>query len=87
MNNLLILVLVSVLAFMYICRPSTEKFSTSGLAISDRYCDRLASTYYKPKVHCPKCKDHYGRRICGKQRRNTIDFKTGNYYTKNGMLV
>lgn len=87
MNNLLILILVALIAFMYLCKPNTEKFSTSGLAISDRYCDKLVSTYYRPKVTRPKCRDNYGRRVCGKQRRHTIDFKTGNYYTHNGMLV
>mgnify|MGYP005843809607 CR=1 FL=1 len=87
MNNTLIIVLVAIVLFMVVFKPGMEKFSTSGLAIPDPYCDKLVATYYQPKNQNPKCHNQAGKRVCGMKRRNSIDYKTGNYYLHNGMLV
>lgn len=88
-NNTVLLILAIVIIF-FIMRNTNflfERFSSSGLAISDRYCTRLADVYYHPQVKCPTCRDNYLERICGKKRRHTVDEKTGNYFTQYGKLV
>ena len=87
MKNLPIIILVVVVALMFICMPDSERFSTGGLAISDDYCTKLADVYTGPGNNDPEARDEYRRRVCGKKRRNTIDFTTGNYMTDYGVLV
>jgi hypothetical protein len=94
MNNLPILILVGLLVLSYFWNPfiksvngQNEKFATSGLAISDRYCDKLVSVYNRPKIVNPELRKIYGKRICGNRRHNTVDYRTGNYFTENGTLI
>nr|QBK88745.1 MAG: hypothetical protein LCMiAC01_04270 [Mimivirus LCMiAC01] len=85
MQNIIIIIVVILLVIIFFYRPFQEKFSTSGLAISDRYCEMLGEIYMDPSVTDLEYK--YMNKLCGARRRKTIDFKTGNYYTINGMLV
>lgn len=82
-----VLILIIVLVFAIFIAPKQETFSDSGLAISNRYCQKLTDVYYKPRVNKQKCRFNYRRRICGQQRRNTIDPRTGNYVMDYGVLV
>lgn len=85
--SLILVVVVAIVLAMILFRQGKEKFSTSGMAVPDPYCDKLVATYYRPKNNDDNCRDQWGRRICGEKRRNTIDYKTGNYFMHNGMLV
>ena len=87
MKNLPVLILLAFVALMFLCMPKNEQFSTSGLNMSDRYCQKMADVYYKPKDNNVDCRHNYRKRICGKQRRHTIDTKTGNYFMDHGVLV
>jgi len=88
MENLILLILATLLIIYFMnITTNKEKFSQSGFAISDRDCKKLADVYYKPKVQDPKCRYDYEQRICGKQRRRTIDPQTGNYFTYYGQLI
>ena len=42
-----------------------EHFSTSGLAISDDYCARIADAYYNPRLSDPEQRALYKNMICG----------------------
>ncbi|AYV82368.1 MAG: hypothetical protein Homavirus38_2 [Homavirus sp.] len=84
---ILILILLLIIALVILYNPANEQFSTSGLAISDADCQKLVDVYYRPNDHSPVCRDDYTRRICGYQRRNTVDPQTGNYYTSYGQLL
>jgi len=87
MKNIPLLILLGIIVLMIMCMSDKEKFSQSGLAISDRYCQKLADVYYNPKTTDVNSRFNYRKRICGKQRRNTIDNRMGNYYTDYGILV
>lgn len=87
MKKLLIILFIAAAVLMLFCAPDREKFSASGMAVSDEYCRKLADVYYRPKIRDIECRDDYFERICGKKRRNTIDFRTGNYFTQSGILV
>ena len=86
-ENLPICLLVFALMALCIFFTFRESFSTSGMTISDDYCGRLTDIYYDPANRDPKCRHNARNRICGHERRNTIDYKTGNYYTENGVLI
>ena len=87
MQNLPICILIVVLVLVGFVLMTRENFSTSGLAISNDYCNKLVDVYYDPTDADAKRRADYRERICGMQRRNTIDMETGNYYTQNGILV
>lgn len=87
MQNLLIFALLALVFLMVFCNGNNEAFSTSGLAISDRYCNKLTDVYFNPQMTDSGCRANYKNRICGKQRRNTIDHRTGNYFYDYGVLV
>ena len=87
MRNLLLLILISLLLILIFCNGQKENFSTSGLAISDQDCDKLASVYYNPRISDPECRQNAHQRICGRQRRSTVDTATGNYFYDNGVLI
>jgi hypothetical protein len=80
------LVIVLICVYLYweaITAPKShdEKFSTSGLPISDIDCEKLATVYKYPK----NAKNI--NKICAKDRRKNVYNNTGNYYTVNGNLV
>ena len=85
-NNNIILLLVIIVIMMYFFAPRPEKFSTSGLNMSDRYCDKLSTVYYKPRAGYKNGKI-FKNKVCGRERRNTIGYDTGNYFTEYGQLV
>lgn len=87
MQNLPICILVIVLIFVAFMLAVRENFSTSGLSISNAYCDRIANTYFDPTMTGEEQRAKYTNMICGKDRRNTIAMKTGNYYTQQGVLI
>lgn len=87
MRNLPIIIILVLLVVLYLVVPARESFSQSGLSLSDADCMKLAEVYYRPTVHDPACRSNYNQRICGPQRRSTIDFRTGNYFTENGHLI
>jgi len=87
MKNLPILILVALFVILCFLAPRSESFSDSGLAISNDYCRQLTDVYYRPGVNDPKCRKNYRKRICGKQRRSSIDPWTGNYFTYYGQLL
>ena len=82
-----ILIVLLIIVIIVLCAPRNELFSASGLSLSDEDCRKLVDVYYKPNEHLPECRNNYMKRICGKQRRNTIDPRTGNYYTQYGVLI
>ena len=82
----IILLLVIIVAAIYFFAPKQEKFSTSGLNMSDRYCEKLGTVYYKPRMGHQYKKNNVDK-ICGRDRRNTIGYDTGNYFTEGGQLV
>lgn len=87
MQNLPLCILIIVLVFIGCMLAVRENFSSSGLNISDDYCNRIADVYYDPKNVNAEQREMYKQMICGKQRRNTITRETGNYFTQNGVLV
>lgn len=87
MKNLPIIIGIAVIILLVVTFSWRENFSTSGLAISDRYCAKLAQVYHKPMLQDEEARADYENRICGKERRCTIDNQTGNYFTQNGVLV
>lgn len=87
MKNLPIIIILVILVILYFTIPAKEKFSQSGLSLSDADCMKLAEVYYRPTMKDPECRSEYNGRICGKQRRSTIDYRTGNYFTENGHLI
>lgn len=86
-ENLPILIIIALFVVLYFIMSKRETFSSSGLAVSDRYCQQLADVYYMPRETSADCRHNYRKRICGHPRRNTVDFNTGNYFTENGQLV
>lgn len=80
---LLILVLLLIAAYFMVMKKK-EPFSSSGLAISNPYCERLATSYY---LGYPTCDPDAVEKICGKIRRDTIDYPTGNYFKLNNLLI
>lgn len=83
-----VIIFLSVLiALSILFNKSKEYFSSSGLSISDRYCQQLADVYYRPKDRRPDCRKEYKNRICGSMRRNTIDYNTGNYERLDGVVI
>lgn len=88
MENVLILLLVIALCLLSWCATTqVEKFSSSGLAISNDYCDRLAYSYWRPPINDPTIREAARVNICDKRRRQTIHRPTGNYYTVDGALL
>jgi hypothetical protein len=64
-----------------------ESFSTSGSAISNKYCTQLADVYYLPKITNNDSRIEYRKRICGKQKHQISKEYAGNYLTQNDMLM
>ncbi|QKF93678.1 hypothetical protein QKU48_gp0220 [Fadolivirus algeromassiliense] len=87
MKNLPICLLITIVAVLFLFMAVRENFSVSGMTISDDYCTKIADVYYKPKDNNGECRSNYRARICGRQRREGIDPRTGNYYTENGVLI
>ena len=87
MKNLPLCLMIMLLVVLGLLLTVKENFSASGLAISDEYCDKLAQVYLDPSNKDPAFRAEYEQRLCGNVRRRTIDHKTGNYYTVNGVLV
>jgi hypothetical protein len=86
-NPWVVIISIAVLVFIGLIVTSRESFSQSGLTIDDDYCHKLSSVYVDPKNNDPVARKNYDDRICGKQRRYTIDDRFGNYFTMNGMLI
>ena len=87
MKNLPICVLIALLVVLGLVMTLRENFSTSGMTISDDYCAKLADVYFDPKNANQEYRNMYDKKICGDIRRKTIDPRTGNYFTENGVLV
>jgi len=82
-------IIVAILLFfvLYYSTLKRENFSKSGMSISDPKCMELADVYYKPQDNNPTNRSLYRKEICGPQRRKTVNFPTGNYFTEHGELV
>lgn len=82
-------IIVAILLFfvLYYSMSKRENFSKSGLSISDRKCLELADVYYRPTDNNPVNRNLYRREICSPQRRESVNFPTGNYFTEHGELV
>lgn len=87
MKNLAILIIIAVVILMILYRRRSEKFSTSGLSISDLECMKWTDVYVDPRNNDPTNRSDYRRRVCGMQRRQTVEPKTGNYWMEYGVLV
>ena len=87
MKNLPIIIGIVAVVIVVVMFSWRENFSIRGLAISDRYCNKLADVYHKPMLQDQEARDDYKNRICGRERRCTVDNQTGNYFTQNGVLV
>lgn len=86
-RNVIIAAFVAAILMLFFYYNNSEGFSKSGLAISDDDCRKLAKVYYHPLIKNDIDDKNYLNRICGKCRRNMVDFETGNYYTENGFLI
>ena len=87
MQNLPLCILIIVLIFVGFGLAFRENFSSSGLTISNDYCNNLADVYYRPTDTNETNRLRYREQICGQQRRHTIDRETGNYFTEGGILI
>jgi len=85
LSNLAMIIFVLTLVTMFFI-GTKEKFSSSGLGMSNVYCNKLAYTYHQPKNDDMKCRMKHMDRICGGVRRDTVHKPTGNYYTVGGLL-
>ena len=83
----IIIALSVIIAILILFSPRSEYFSSSGLSISNKECDRLADVYYRPRVHSKSCRQNFKNRICGQVRRDHLDYATGNYETNNSGLL
>ena len=61
-----------------------EKFTNSGLNMSNRRCMELAEYYHPRKYSSKRQKMLNATRICGYPRRYSIDERTGNYFNSYG---
>lgn len=86
MKNLPMCLLVALVALLFLYASVKENFSVSGMTISDDYCAKISDVYYNPSGGLG-CQDSNRARICGRQRREGIDPRTGNYYVENGVLI
>jgi len=86
-RNFPILAAVALFVVLYLLMTRRENFSSSGLAVSDAYCEQLADVYAYPRITDIDRRHDFRRRICGPVRRNTVDYRTGNYLTINRQLV
>lgn len=75
------IIVIVILACLFFILFTRESFSSSGLTISDEYCNKLVDVYVDPVT------DTIRNKICGHQRRTTVDPMHGNYFTMNGMLI
>ena len=85
-----IIVIVVIIAILYkfnLLSTNSERFSSSGLAISNDYCGQLTDVYAYPHNTHPIVRGDLRRRICGPVRRDIVDKQTGNYLTINRQLV
>lgn len=89
MNNIPIILIIAIILFVFLFMSKQENFSSSGLNMSNRYCQKLADIYHRPHVTegNEAAKHDFRERICGLKRRSTIDNITGNYFMYNGVLV
>lgn len=86
-KNSPIILLVLIVLFMIVCSPKKEKFSDSGLSISDKYCMKLGNVYLRPDQTDPECRSKMVQGLCGKSRRSTVGLRGGNYFTQNGVFI
>jgi len=89
MKYIYILTILLIIIYIYTVffKAKKEKFSNSGMAISNQYCDKLAHVYHKPEVNDIEYKNKSREQIYGGVRRHTLDYETGNYFAKNNMLI
>lgn len=79
--NHILLIFALVIIFSYLIN-NVEPFSSSGLSMSDRYCNKLVYIYGSGSDY-----DDMKVKYCQQPRRDTIDFPSGNYYTQFGRLI
>ena len=87
LGNFPILAAVLLFVVLYLLMSNKEGFSSSGMSMSDVYCEQLADVYAYPRITDIDRRHDLRRRICGPVRRKQVDFKTGNYLTINRQLV
>jgi len=86
-NPWVMIIGITVLVLLGLFITSKETFSSSGLTISNADCHKLSDIYVNPHEMDPMTRANYEERICDHKRRDTVDYKFGNYYTVNGMLI
>ena len=86
-NYIPLIVAIVIFFVLYNFMSRQEGFAQSGLALPSPTCQQLADVYYKPGDHDPTRRADYRERICGRVRRDMVDFPTGNYFTEDGELV
>jgi hypothetical protein len=83
MENIVIIALIVIVVILcwLKCKNvnKTESFAKSGLSISDRDCNKM--------MHIYGPEGDMSKQFCEKHRRETIDFPSSNYLTRNGVLV
>ena len=85
-NNIILLLFVIVVVYLA-TRRETEGFSTSGLNMSDEYCNKLVSGYHDPQNDNELDKLVNNLRICSPLRKYAIDPQTGNSFTYYNKLM
>lgn len=78
-------VICLIVAYVIYQLLTVEGFTSSGLSMSNPYCDRLVSTYYHPSKI--EDRERNVRRMCGIERRGLIEDSRGNYFTANNHLI
>lgn len=87
MENLPLYSLIILLVVFVFLMSAKEHFSSSGMTISDDYCNKIADIYLDPMNKDFAFRNDYKNRLCGNIRRHMVDHKLGNYYTVNGILI
>ena len=77
----ILFVVVGIILFCKLYKK--EKFTDSGLNMSDRRCMEMVG-YYKPYDNNPENRVNYENRICSPLRKKIIDEQTGNYFNSYG---
>lgn len=85
MKETICMILSLVFAYYLVRFFMKEGFTSSGLSMSNQYCDRLVTTYYHPKNKDPTC--NYTKSICGSEGCGLIENRRGNYYNGNNFLI
>jgi hypothetical protein len=83
-----ITLLIIFLLFLYYRELNyIENFSSSGLALSNLDCDKLAYIYNRPYIIDPKKRAIYKSDFCDVSRKNSPYYETSDFDTSYGYFL